>query len=55
MEGYRLWFDSKSIGYYYAGQGQGVLLIVLAVPLYFMSLSCSIEQQGDNSAAGASK
>ncbi|MBI5640021.1 MAG: fused MFS/spermidine synthase [Nitrospirae bacterium] len=26
--------------------GQGVLLIVLAVPLYFMNLSCSIEQTG---------
>ncbi len=25
--------------------GQGVLLIVLAVPLYFMNLSCSINQQ----------
>ncbi|MHB8879893.1 MAG: fused MFS/spermidine synthase [Thermodesulfovibrionales bacterium] len=26
--------------------GQGVLLIALAVPLYFMNLSCSIEQTG---------
>lgn len=26
--------------------GQGILLIVLAIPLYFMNLSCSIDQQG---------
>ena len=26
--------------------GQGVLLVALAVPLYFMNLSCSIEQTG---------
>jgi len=30
--------------------GQGVLLIVLAIPLYFMDLSCSIDQQGTHSA-----
>lgn len=30
--------------------GQGVLLIALAVPLYFMNLSCSIEQKSSSSA-----
>lgn len=32
--------------------GQGVLLIVLSVPLYFMNLYCTIDQQGPDSAAG---
>jgi hypothetical protein len=26
--------------------GQGVLLVALAIPLYFMNLSCSMEQTG---------
>lgn len=28
--------------------GQGILLIVLAIPLYFMNMSCSTEQQDTN-------
>ncbi|MDP2156278.1 MAG: fused MFS/spermidine synthase [Nitrospirota bacterium] len=35
--------------------GQGVLLLVLAVPLYFMNLSCSIEQTGPAGVMGNTK
>jgi len=35
--------------------GQGVLLITLAVPLYFMNLSCRIEQSGPADARGVTR
>jgi hypothetical protein len=35
--------------------GQGVLLVALAVPLYFMNLSCRIEQTGQTGTMSETK